>query len=67
MFSKKNLSSGELETFLRSRSPTAVVTANVEVQTNEDPHVDVRDLHIFVSVQLLEGTPAVLSFGKLCK
>ena len=27
----------------------------------------VHDLHIFVTVQLFEDTPAVLSLGKLCK
>ena len=35
MFCKKDLSSGELETLKRSRSPITVVTANGEVQTNE--------------------------------
>ena len=44
-----------------------MVTANGEVQTNEEARVYVHDLHIFVTVQLLEDTPAVLSLGKLCK
>ena len=36
VLSKKDLRSGELETLKRSRSPTIVVTANGEVQTNEE-------------------------------
>ena len=36
MLSKKDFSSGELETLKRSRSPITVVTANGEVQTNEE-------------------------------
>ena len=67
MLSKKDFSSGELETLKRSTSPTTVVTANGKVQTNEEPQVYVHDLHIFVTVQLLEDTPAALSFGKFCK
>ena len=67
MLSKKDLSSGELETLKRSFSPITVVTAHVEVQTNEEAQVYVHDLHIFVTVQLLENTLAVLSLGKLCK
>ena len=67
MLSEKDLSSGELETLKRSRSPITVVTANVEVQTIEEAQVYVHDLHIFVTVQLLENTPAVLSLGKFCK
>ena len=34
---------------------------------NEEPQVYVHDLYICVTVHLLEGTPAVLSLGKLCK
>ena len=34
--SKKDLSSAELETLLRSRNPTTVITANGEVQTSEE-------------------------------
>ena len=66
MLSKKDLSSGELETLKRCGSPITVVIANGEVQTNEEAQVFVHDLHIFVTVQLLEDTLAVLSLGKLC-
>ena len=48
--SRRDLSSGELETLKRSRTPTTVVTANGEVQMNEEAQVYVHDLHIFVTV-----------------
>ena len=66
MLSKKDLSSDEMDTLRRSRNPTTVVTANGEVQTNEKAQVYVHDLDLFVTVQLLEETPAVLSLGELC-
>ena len=55
-----------MDTLRRSRNPTTVMTANGEVQTNEEVQVYVRDLDLFVPVQLLDNTPAVLSLGKLC-
>ena len=67
MMSKKELSSKELWTVKRSRTPTEVLTANGDVYTHEEAQVFVRDLNQFVTVQLLEETPAVLSLGKLCK
>ena len=42
------------------------MAANGEVQTNEEAQVYVQDLDLFVTVQLLEETPAVLSLGALC-
>ena len=66
MLSKKDLSSDEMDTLRSSRNPTTAVTANGEVRTNEDAQVYVHDFDLFVTVQLLEETPAVLSFGKLC-
>ena len=42
------------------------MTANGEVQTNEEAQVYVHDLDLFVTVQSLDETPAVLSLGKLC-
>ena len=65
--SKKVLSSGELETFRKSRNPTTVVTANGDVQTNEEVQNFVHDLELFVTVQSFEDTPPVLSLGKLCE
>lgn len=47
--------------------PTTVITANGEVQTSEEAQVDVHDLELFVTMQILEDMPAVLSLGKLCE
>ena len=44
-----------------------VVTANGEVPAKEEAAVYVRELDLFVTVMLLEKTPAVLSLGKLCE
>ena len=44
-----------------------VLTANRDVHTHEEAQVFVHDLNLFVTVQLLEETPAVLSLGKLCE
>ena len=62
MLSKKDSSSDEMDNLRRSRNP---MTANREVQTNEETQENVHDLHLFVTVQLLETAPAVLSLGKL--
>ena len=66
MLNKIDLSSDEMDTLRRSRNPTTVVTANGEVETNEEAQVFVHDLDLFVTVQLLDETPADLSLGKLC-
>ena len=44
-----------------------MVLASGEVQTNEEAQENVYDLDLFVTVQLLEDTLAVLSLGKLCE
>ena len=67
MLSRKDLNSSELETVMISQSPTTVVAANGEVQTNDEETVCVKELDLFVTVKLLEETPAVLSLGKLCE
>ena len=43
-----------------------VLTANGEVHTTEEAQVSVHELNLFVTVEILDGTPAVLSLGKLC-
>ena len=43
-----------------------MVTASGEVQTNEEAQVSVHELDLFVTVQILDDTLAVLSLGKLC-
>ena len=68
MVSKKDLNSADLETMRTSRSPTMVMTANGEVLAKEEATVYVKELDLFVTVMLLEETPAVLSarmMGKL--
>ena len=66
MISKKDLSKAEMDTLTKSCSPTIVITANGEVQTHEEAIVYVRELDIFLTMKVLENTPAVLSLGKLC-
>ena len=67
MLSRKALSSDEMESLRRSTNPTTVVTANGEVQTDEEAQVHVHDLDLFVTVQILDDTPAVPPRGKLCE
>ena len=55
-----------MDTLTTSRSPTTVITANGEVQTHEEATVYVKELDIFLTMKVLEDTPAVLSLGKLC-
>ena len=66
MISKKDLNSAELDTLTTSRSPTTVITANGEVQTHEEATVSVKELDMFLTMKVIDNTPAVLSLGKLC-
>ena len=66
MTSKKDLSDAEMDTLTKSCSPTIVRTANGEVQTHEEATVYVRESEKFLTMKVLENTPAVLSLGKLC-
>ena len=66
MISKKDLSKAEMDTLTKSCSPTTVITANGEVQTHEEATVYVKELDMFLTMKVLENTPAVLSLGKLC-
>ena len=66
MISKKDLSKAEMDTLTKSCSPTIVITANGEVQTQEEAIVYVKELDMFLTMKVLENTPAVLSLGKLC-
>ena len=61
--SRKDLNSAALDTVKVSENPTTGVTANGEVQTKEEATVYVKELDLFVTVKLLEDTPAVLSLG----
>ena len=64
MISKKDLSKAEMETLTKSCSPTIVKTANGEVQTQEEAIVYVKELGIFLTMKVLENTPAILLLGK---
>ena len=66
MISKKDLSDAEMDTLTKSCSPTMVITANGEVQTHVEATVYVKELDTFLTMKVLENTPAVLSLGKLC-
>ena len=66
MISKKDLSDAEMDTLTKSCSPTTDITANGEVQTHEEAIVYVKELDIFLTMKVVENTPAVLSLGKLC-
>ena len=65
MISKKDVNSDEMDTLTKSCSPTIVITANGEVQTHEEATVYVKDLDLFLTMKVLEETPAVSSLGKL--
>ena len=66
MTSKKDLNDAEMDTLTKSCSPTIVIKANGEVQTHEEATVYVKELDIFLTMKVLDETPAVLSLGKLC-
>ena len=44
-----------------------VITANGPIDTTEEATVYVKDLDMFVTVQILEDTLAVVPLGKLCE
>ena len=58
----KDLSDAEMDTLTKSCSPTA----NGEVQMHEETTVYVKELDKFLTMKVIENTPAVLSLGKLC-
>ena len=64
---RKDLKSAELETVRVSKSQTTVMTANAVVQTKEEATVYVKEFDLFVTIKLLDDTPAILSHGKLCE
>ena len=67
MISKKDMSDdAEMDTLTKSCSPTIVITGNGEVQTHEEAIVYVKELDLFLTMKILDNTPAVLSIGKLC-
>ena len=65
--SKRDLNVAEMDIVQVSRRTTTVITANGSIETNEEATVDVKGLHLFVTVQLLDDTPPVVSLGQLCE
>ena len=55
-----------MDSLTKSCSLTIVITANGEVQTHEEATVYVKEMDMFLTMKVLENTPAVLSLGKLC-
>ena len=55
IISKKDLNDAEMDTLTRSRSPTIVITANGEVQTHEEATLYVKELDIFLTMNVLES------------
>ena len=64
MGSRKDLNSAQLETVKVSKNPTTVITASGEVLAKEEAAVYVRKLDLFVTVTLLEDTPAFVSHSE---
>ena len=52
MISKKDLSEAEMDTLTKSCSPTIVITANGEVQTQEEAILYVKELDIFLTMKV---------------
>ena len=47
--------------------PTTAITVNGSTDTTEEAKVYVKDLEMFLTVQLLKDPPVVLYLGKLCE
>ena len=58
ILSREDLNSAGLEIVRVSRNPTTAITANGEVQTNEEATVYVYDLDLFLTEKILEDTPS---------
>ena len=64
MMSKTDLTSGEKDTIRRSKKPTVITTASGSRQSRrKKATVYVNDLDVFVTMRLLEDSPAVRSLG----
>ena len=59
MVSKKDLSNVERDTLTKLCGPTIVITANGKVQTHEEAIVYVKELDIFLTMEVFDNTPAV--------
>ena len=66
MLNKGELSSDTIGYFEKVQKTICDLPRTGAVQTNEEAQVYVQDLDMFVTVQLLEETPAVLLLHQLC-
>ena len=66
MVSKKDLSDVEMDIMTKSCSFTIVLIANGEVQTHEEAIVYVKELDMFLTLKVVDNTPAILSLGNFC-
>ena len=64
---QKGVRSAELDTLRKFRNTTIVLTANGDEQTSDEALVCVHDLEFFVTVQILDDTPSILSLGRVCE
>ena len=64
MNKKKKKCAQRWDTVKRSGTP---VCTHSQCCAHEEAQVFVHELNLFVTVQLLKETPAVLSLGKLCE
>ena len=67
MMSESALTPVEQETIQKSKSPSVIKTPHGTTHTTEKATENVCDLDIFVQVQFLNESPAVLSLGELCQ
>ena len=67
MMSKNEVTSGEKDTIRRSKEPTVITTASGQAESTEEATVYFCGLGVFVTMMLLEDSPAVLSLVSLCE
>ena len=63
---QRDLSSDKMDTFGKVQNPMSDLPRQGVVQINEQAPVFVHDLDLFVTVQLLDETPAILLLHQLC-
>ena len=61
MMSLNELWFGEEDTIRKSTELTVIMTAGGTAESSEEPTVFVNDLDVFVTMMLLEDSPAVLA------
>ena len=67
MINKSDSAPEDQEMIYKSKGPPVIVTAIGTTHTTKEATVCVCDLDMFVEVQVLKESPAVLSLGNLCE